>query len=51
MTNVEAPISDDQPRSASAAVHASYKYAQTQTINAGGVNFAYRSSVRTPACR
>jgi pimeloyl-ACP methyl ester carboxylesterase len=42
MTNVEAPISDDQPRSASAAVNASYKYAQTQTINAGGVNFAYR---------
>jgi pimeloyl-ACP methyl ester carboxylesterase len=42
MTNVQAPISDDPPEATGAAVSAVYKEAPTQTINAGGVEFAYR---------
>ena len=42
MTNVQAPISDDPPETTGAAVSAMYKEAPTQTINAGGVQFAYR---------
>jgi pimeloyl-ACP methyl ester carboxylesterase len=42
MTNVQAPISDDPPHTTGAPVSAIYKEAPTQTINAGGVEFAYR---------
>jgi pimeloyl-ACP methyl ester carboxylesterase len=42
MTSVQAPISDDPPETTGAAVSAMYKEAPTQTINAGGVEFAYR---------
>ena len=42
MTNVQAPISDDPPETTGATVSAMYKEAPTQTINAGGVQFAYR---------
>ena len=42
MTNVQAPISDDPPQTTGAAVSAMYKEAPTQTIHAGGVEFAYR---------
>ena len=42
MTTVQAPISDDPPETTGAAVSAMYKEAPTQTINAGGVEFAYR---------
>jgi pimeloyl-ACP methyl ester carboxylesterase len=42
MTNVQAPISDDPPQTTGTAVSAMYKEAPTQTIHAGGVQFAYR---------
>jgi pimeloyl-ACP methyl ester carboxylesterase len=42
MTTVQAPISDDPPETTGAAVSAMYKNAPTQTIHAGGVQFAYR---------
>ena len=42
MTNVQAPISDDPPQTTGATVSAMYKEAPTQTIHAGGVQFAYR---------
>ncbi len=42
MTNVQAPISDGPPQTTGAAVSAMHKEAPTQTIHAGGVQFAYR---------
>src|SRR3954447_11330322 len=42
MTNVQAPINDDPPETTRVAVSAVYKEAPTQTVHAGGVQFAYR---------
>src|SRR5829696_3595803 len=42
MRNAQAPISNDPPHTTGAPVSAMYKEALTETINAGGVEFAYR---------